>query len=81
MLIDFLVVSSDLWLYVLDTCAKRRIELSSKNYHVVNWIRECDKLTDRPSKVSVVKCVEMCSEEEVELELHPKDMESDMKSE
>lgn len=69
MLIDFLVVSSDLWLYVLDTYAKRRIELSSKNYHVVNWIRECDKLTDRSSKVSVVKCVEMCSEEEVELKL------------
>lgn len=62
-------MSSDLWLYVLDTYAKRRIELSSKNYHVVNWIRECDKLTDRSSKVSVVKCVEMCSEEEVELKL------------
>lgn len=38
-MIDFVVVSSDLRLYVLDTRVKRGAELSSDHYLVVSWIR------------------------------------------
>ncbi|KAI3371782.1 hypothetical protein L3Q82_024331 [Scortum barcoo] len=38
-MIDFVVVSSDLWPYVLDTRVKRGAELSTDHHLVVSWIR------------------------------------------
>lgn len=45
LIIDFVVVASDLWLYVLDTLVKRGAELITDYYLVVSWIRW---LPDRP---------------------------------
>ncbi len=57
-MIDFLVMSSDLWPYVLDTQSKRGAELST-DYLVVSWIRWWGRLPDRPRKpkrVVTVNC-------------------------
>ncbi len=51
---DFVVVSSDLWPYVLDTWVKRGAELSTDHHLVVSWIRWRGRLPDRPGKP---KCV------------------------
>ena len=49
-MIDFVVVSSDLRPYVLDTRVKRGAELSTDHHLVVSWIRWRGRLPDRPSK-------------------------------
>ncbi|GAA6064832.1 receptor-type tyrosine-protein phosphatase F-like, partial [Tachysurus ichikawai] len=46
-MIDFLVVSSDLRLYVLDTRVKRGAELSTDHHLVVSWIRWRGRKLDR----------------------------------
>ena len=51
-MIDFVIISSDLRLYVLDTRVKRRTELSTDL--VMSWVRWKGKLLDRPGKP---KCV------------------------
>ena len=51
--IDFVVVSSDLWLYVLDTRVKREGELSTDHHLVVRWIRWQGRKLDRPGIVRV----------------------------
>lgn len=43
-MIEFDVVSLDQWLYVLDTCAKGRAELSTEHHLVVSriwWLVSC----------------------------------------
>ncbi len=49
-MINFVVVSSDLWPYVLDTWMKRGAELSNDHHLVVSWIRWRGRLPDRPDK-------------------------------
>ncbi|KAI3365015.1 hypothetical protein L3Q82_000951 [Scortum barcoo] len=50
-MIDFVVVSSDLRPYVLDTRVKRGAELSTCNHHlVVSWIRWQRRKLDRPGR-------------------------------
>ena len=48
--IIFVVVSSDLRLYVLDNQVKRGAELSTDHHLVVSWIRWQGRLPDRPGK-------------------------------
>lgn len=45
-MMDFVVMSSDLWLYVLDTWVKRGAELSAD---LVSWIRWQERLLNRPA--------------------------------
>ena len=47
---DFVIVSSDLRPYVLDTRVKRGAELSTDHHLVVSWVRWKGKLLDRPGK-------------------------------
>ncbi|KAI3353689.1 hypothetical protein L3Q82_004833 [Scortum barcoo] len=49
-MIDFVVVSSDLRPYVLDTRVKRRAELSTDHHLVVSWIRWQRRKLDRPGR-------------------------------
>uniref|UniRef100_A0A8C9TU99 Islet cell autoantigen 1 like n=1 Tax=Scleropages formosus TaxID=113540 RepID=A0A8C9TU99_SCLFO len=49
-MIDFVVVSSDLRPYVLDTRVKRGAELSTDHHLVVSWIRWRGKKLDRPGR-------------------------------
>ncbi len=49
-MINFVVVSSDLWLYVLDTEVKRAAELSTDHHLVVRW---WGRLPDRPEKPEI----------------------------
>ncbi|KAI3361336.1 hypothetical protein L3Q82_013517 [Scortum barcoo] len=49
-MIDFVVVSSDLRLYVLDTRVKRGAELSTDHHLVVSWIRWQRRKLDRPGR-------------------------------
>uniref|UniRef100_A0A8C6K918 Endonuclease/exonuclease/phosphatase domain-containing protein n=1 Tax=Nothobranchius furzeri TaxID=105023 RepID=A0A8C6K918_NOTFU len=49
-MIDFVVVSSDLRPYVLDTRAKRGTELSTDHHLVVSWIRWQGKMLRRPGR-------------------------------
>lgn len=49
-MLDFVVISSELWLHVLDTWVKRVVELSTDHHLVVSWIRWLRKLPDRPGK-------------------------------
>lgn len=49
-MIEFVVVSSDLLLYVLDTRVKRGVTLSADHHMVVSWIRWWGKLPDQPGK-------------------------------
>ncbi|KAI3375438.1 hypothetical protein L3Q82_021924, partial [Scortum barcoo] len=49
-MIDFVVVSSDLWPYVLDTRVKRGAELSTDDHLVVTWIRWQRRKLDRPGR-------------------------------
>ncbi|KAI3363510.1 hypothetical protein L3Q82_012113 [Scortum barcoo] len=49
-MIDFVVVSSDLRPYVLDTRVKRGAELSTDHHLVVSWIRWQRRKLDRPGQ-------------------------------
>uniref|UniRef100_A0A671UNG7 Reverse transcriptase domain-containing protein n=2 Tax=Sparus aurata TaxID=8175 RepID=A0A671UNG7_SPAAU len=49
-MIDFVVVSSDLRPYVLDTRVKRGAELSTDHHLVVSWIRWRGRKLDRPGR-------------------------------
>ncbi|KAI3376944.1 hypothetical protein L3Q82_000185 [Scortum barcoo] len=49
-MIDFVVVSSDLQPYVLDTRVKRGAELSTDHHLVVSWIRWRRRKLDRPGR-------------------------------
>ncbi len=49
-MIDFVVVSSDLRPYVLDTQVKRGTELSTDHHLVVSWIRWQRRRPDRPGR-------------------------------
>ncbi len=49
-MIDFVVVSSDLRPYVLDTQVKRGAELSTNHHLVVSWIRWQRRRPDRPGR-------------------------------
>ena len=49
-MIDFILVSSDLRPYVLDTRVKRGAELSTDHHLVVSWVRGWGKTLDRPGK-------------------------------
>ena len=49
-MIDFIIVSSDLRPYVLDTRVKRGAELSTDHHLVVSWVRGWGKTLDRPGK-------------------------------
>ena len=49
-IIDFVVVSADLWPHVSDTREKRGAELSTDSHLVVSWIRWRGRLPDRPGK-------------------------------
>ena len=49
-MIDFVIVSSDLRLCVLDTRVKRGPELSTDRHLVVSWFRWQGKSLDRPGK-------------------------------
>ena len=63
-MIDFVVVSSDLWPYVLDTRVKRGAELSTDHHLVVSWIRWQGRKLNRPGRP---KCtVRVCWERLVE---------------
>ena len=53
-MIDFVVVSSNLWAYVLDTQVKRVAELSTDHPQVLSWIRWQGKKLDRPCRP---KCI------------------------
>ncbi|KAK3553862.1 hypothetical protein QTP70_012698 [Hemibagrus guttatus] len=46
-MIDLVIVSSDLWPYVLDTRVKRGAELSTDHHLVVSWIRLRRRMPDR----------------------------------
>ncbi|TWW55998.1 hypothetical protein D4764_09G0010480 [Takifugu flavidus] len=48
--IDFVVVSSDLRLHVLDTRVKRGAELSTDHHLVVSWLRWWGRMPDRPGR-------------------------------
>ncbi|KAI3377852.1 hypothetical protein L3Q82_008990 [Scortum barcoo] len=50
LMIDFVVVSSDLRPYVLDTRVKRGAELSTDHHLVVSWIRWQRRKLDRPGR-------------------------------
>ncbi|KAI3372126.1 hypothetical protein L3Q82_006977 [Scortum barcoo] len=49
-MIDFVVISSDLRPYVLDTRVKRGAELSTDHHLVVSWIRWQRRKLDRPGR-------------------------------
>ncbi|KAI3358313.1 hypothetical protein L3Q82_014754, partial [Scortum barcoo] len=49
-MIDFVVVSSDLRPYILDTRVKRGAELSTDHHLVVSWIRWQRRKLDRPGR-------------------------------
>ncbi|KAK5875618.1 hypothetical protein CesoFtcFv8_026682 [Champsocephalus esox] len=49
-MIDFVIVSSDLRPYVLDTRVKRGAELSTDHHLVVSWVEWRGKPLDRPGK-------------------------------
>ncbi|KAI3371890.1 hypothetical protein L3Q82_006770 [Scortum barcoo] len=67
-MIDFVVVSSDLRPYVLDTRVKRGAELSTDHHLVVSWLRwQRRKLEDRPGRPK--RIVRVCWERLAELPL------------
>ena len=49
-MIDFVIISSDLRPYVLDTRVKRGAELSTDHHLVVSWVEWREKPLDRPGK-------------------------------
>ncbi|TWW61044.1 hypothetical protein D4764_05G0011340 [Takifugu flavidus] len=59
-MIDFVVVSSDLWPHVLDTQVKRGAELSTDHHLVVSWLRWWGRMPDRPGRLKRV--VRVCWE-------------------
>ena len=63
-MIDFIVVSSDLRPYVLDTRVKRGAELSTDHHLVVSWIRWRGKIPRRPGRPK--RIVRVCWERLVE---------------
>ncbi len=50
LIIDFVVLTSDLRPYILDTLVKRAAELLTDHHLVVSWIRWRGRLPDRPGK-------------------------------
>ncbi|TWW73457.1 hypothetical protein D4764_15G0008510 [Takifugu flavidus] len=50
LMIDFVVVSSDLRPCVLDTRVKRGAELSTDHHLVVSWLRWWERMPDRPGR-------------------------------
>ncbi|TWW77601.1 hypothetical protein D4764_12G0009910 [Takifugu flavidus] len=50
LMIDFVVVSSDLRPHVLDTRVKRGAELSTDHHLVVSWLRWWGRMPDRPGR-------------------------------
>ncbi|KAI3368253.1 hypothetical protein L3Q82_007819 [Scortum barcoo] len=68
-MIDFVVVSSDLRPYVLDTRVKRGAELSTDHHHlVVSWLRWQRRKLDRPGRpkrIEVRVCWERLAEPSV----------------
>uniref|UniRef100_A0A8C6KHB6 Endonuclease/exonuclease/phosphatase domain-containing protein n=1 Tax=Nothobranchius furzeri TaxID=105023 RepID=A0A8C6KHB6_NOTFU len=66
-MIDFVVISSDLRPYVLDTRVKRGAELSTDHHLVVSWIRWQGKMPRRPGRPRrIVRiCWERLAEEPV----------------
>ena len=70
-MIDFVIVSSDLRPYILDTRVKRGAELSTDHHLVASWVRW--KLLDRPGKPKRVVQVnwECLDEAPVRKTLHP----------
>ena len=63
-MIDFVVVSSDLWPYVLDTRVKRGAELSTDHHLVVSWICWLGRKLDRHGRPKHI--VRVCWEHLVE---------------
>uniref|UniRef100_A0A3B5Q1D6 Endonuclease/exonuclease/phosphatase domain-containing protein n=1 Tax=Xiphophorus maculatus TaxID=8083 RepID=A0A3B5Q1D6_XIPMA len=49
-MIDFVIVSSDLWPYILDTWVKRGAELSTDHYLVVSWLWWWGRKPVRPGR-------------------------------
>ena len=49
-MIDFVIISSDLWPCVLDTWVKRGAKLSTDHHLVVSWFQWQGKSLDRPGK-------------------------------
>ncbi|TWW74534.1 hypothetical protein D4764_14G0005370, partial [Takifugu flavidus] len=49
-MIDFVVVSLDLWPHVLDTRVKRGAELSTDHHLVVSWLQWWGRMPDRPGR-------------------------------
>ena len=68
-MIDFVVASSDLQLYVLDTRVKRGAELSTDHHLVVSWLRWQRSKPDRPGspKRVVTVCWEHLAEDLVKM--------------
>uniref|UniRef100_A0A8C6LYF7 Endonuclease/exonuclease/phosphatase domain-containing protein n=1 Tax=Nothobranchius furzeri TaxID=105023 RepID=A0A8C6LYF7_NOTFU len=66
-MIDFVVISSDLRPYVLDTRVKRGAEMSTDHHLVVSWIRWQGKMPRRPGRPKriVRVCWERLAEEPV----------------
>ena len=54
-MIDFVVVSSELRPYILDSRVKRGAELSTDHHLVVSWISWWGRLPDRPGKPKQVE--------------------------
>uniref|UniRef100_A0A8C6PJP1 Endonuclease/exonuclease/phosphatase domain-containing protein n=1 Tax=Nothobranchius furzeri TaxID=105023 RepID=A0A8C6PJP1_NOTFU len=72
LMIDFVVVSSDLRPYVLDTRVKRGAELSTDHHLVVIWIRWQGKMPCRPGRPKriVRVCWERLAEEPVKTDFN-----------
>ncbi|KAI3368218.1 hypothetical protein L3Q82_007945 [Scortum barcoo] len=69
LIIDFIIVSSDLLPYVLDTQVKRGAELSTDHHLVVGWIRWRGRMPGRPGRPKriVRVCWERLAEEPVQM--------------
>ncbi|KAK3541274.1 hypothetical protein QTP86_019411 [Hemibagrus guttatus] len=59
-MIDLVVMSSDLWMHVLDTRVKRGAELSTNHHLVVSWIRLWRRMPDRLDRP--IRIVRVCWE-------------------
>ncbi|XP_070399597.1 uncharacterized protein [Nothobranchius furzeri] len=72
-MIDFVVVSSELRPYVLDTRVKRGAKLSTDHHLVVSWIRWQEKMPCRPGRPNriVRVCWERLAEEPVKTVFNP----------
>ena len=68
-MIDFVVLSFDLWLYVLDTRVKSGAELATDHHLVVSWIRGQGRKPDRPGRPKQVLrvCCECFADDPVKM--------------